>query len=167
MSAFAAIIYGLGGGWLDPAGGETQLVARFKAIGIETGNSPYNYYDSQPIYDFLSPHVGHFRIIIGDSLGACNAPGYAGMFKSIDYIAGFQPSWYGAHIPVPAVVKRAHCIYDPYWIDTGGLGAYEWEVAPGNKTTKLLVTAHRGAHPDDYGYSQDIVFNEVKALVGA
>jgi hypothetical protein len=164
---YAAVVYGLGGGWLDPATGEKQLVARLKAIGFETGGSPYNYYDSQPIYDFLSPHPAAFRLIIGDSLGACNAPQFASMFKSIDYIAGFQPRWYGAHIPVPANVKRAHCIYDPDWIDTGGLGAYEWVLAQGNTATKLLVTQHRGAHPDDYGPMQDLIFAEVKQLIGA
>lgn len=164
--AYAAVIYGLGGGWLDPASGENQLIARLKAIGVDTGGSPFQYYDSQGVYNFLESHQDEITIIVGDSLGACNAPGFAGSLKTVSYIAGFQPSWYGAHVPVPSSVKRAHCIYDPFWLDTGGLGAYEWVLAPGNRTTKLLVTVHRGAHPDDYGITQDMVFDDIKGLIG-
>jgi len=165
--ASIAVVYGLGGAWFDPQAGENYLVSRLKAIGVETGNSPYQYNDSQGVYDLLHA-APDFRGIIGDSLGACNAPLFAQQFSGrVDYIAGFQPSVYGNHVAVTPNVVRAHCIYDPYFVDTGGLGAYCWELAAGNKTTKLMVTEHRGAHPDDYGYSQDIVFNEVKSLIGA
>jgi len=160
-----AVVYGLGGKIFDPPSGQAHLLDRLKEIGIEAAF--YEHYDSQGVYDFMKSPA-EFRGIVGDSLGACNAPLFAQQYgKRVDYIAGFQPSLYGVHQPVPSNVVRAHCIYDPYWIDTGGLGAYRWELAPGNHTTKLIVTEHRGAHPDDWGYSQDMVFHEIKSLIGA
>lgn len=163
--AIVAVVYGLGGSWLDPKGGEQYLVRNLKATNIECGNSPFQYFDTNGIIDLLR-QPADFRAIIGDSLGACNAPFFAAQYgKKIDYIAGFQPSIYGQHYPVAPNVTVAHCIYDPYFLDTGGLGAAKWELAAGNRTTKLLVTEHRGAHPDDYGYSQNLVFSEIKHLI--
>jgi len=163
-----AIVYGLGGAAFDPLSGERHLTARLQEIGVNTGESPYQHYDSQKVYNFLKEGVAlFFRGIIGDSLGACNAPLFAQNLYplTVNYIAGFQPSQYGIHCPVPRNVEVAHCIYDPVWMDTFGLGAYCWELAAGNHKTKLLVTQHRGAHPDDWGYSQELVFNEVKGLL--
>ncbi len=170
-TACVAVVFGLGGGALDPAGGESRLVARLKALGVDTGASPYQYYDTNGIVGLLRGTAlgkAEFKAIVGDSLGACNAPFFAQQYgHTVDYIAGFQPSEYGMHAPVPPNVVRAHCIYDPYWIDTWGLGHAKWELAPGNRTTKLILTEHRGAHPDDWGYSQDLVFAEIKSLIGA
>ena len=42
-----AILFGLGGSMFDPAAGEVALVARCKAIGLDTGASPFGYADSQ------------------------------------------------------------------------------------------------------------------------
>lgn len=160
-----AVIYGLGGSWLDPAGGEAYLVERLKALGVETGASPYQYYDTNGIVGLLRSDV-EFRGIVGDSLGACNAPFFAAQYgKKVDYIAGFQPSIYGQHYPVPANVGTAHCIYDPYFVDTGGLGYAVWQLAPGNRSTRLIVTEHRGAHPDDAGYTQNMVLAEIRGLI--
>lgn len=69
-------------------------------------------------------------------------------------------------ITLPANIKQAHCIRDPDWIDTEGLGYAQWVVADPKKT-RLLTTEHRGAHPDDTGYAQNLVFAEVKQLIGA
>lgn len=165
-----AIIYGLGGGWLDPAAGEITLLARLKALGLAVPPAPLNYYDSQPVYDFLKD--ADWRGIIGDSFGACFGPQYAGSLApaTVDYLAGFQPSLYSTlgpgPIAVPANVKTAHCIRDPDWIDTAGLGYATWAAADPKKT-RLIITEHRGAHPDDTGYAQDLVFAEVKQLIGA
>lgn len=165
MPIYAAIVYGLGGSLFDPATGEAYLVQRLKAIGVQCGPSPFQESDTEGVVDWLKDKIGT-KVIIGDSLGANNAPFFVSQLKEpVDYIAGFQPSEYGQHFPIPSSVGRAHCIYDPYWIDTGGLGYYEWELGPDNHTTKLVVTQHRGAHPDDWGWSQDIVFNEVKGLI--
>lgn len=166
MASYAAIIYGLGGAVFDPPSGERQLTARLKAMGVDVGASPYGQDDTQGIVDFLFKKVGK-RMLIGDSLGANNAPFYAGQLNSlVDYIAGFQPSLYGQHYQIPDNVVRAHCIYDPNWIQTGGLGAYKWELAKGNTTTKLMVTEAYGAHPYDWGAPQDMVFNDVKGIIG-
>jgi len=166
-----AIIFGLGGGWLDPRGGEVYLVQRCKAIGLDTGNSPFAYSDSQGVYDFLKD--ADWRAIVGDSFGADYGPQYAASLapRKIDYIAGFQPSMYASDvrngvITVPANCVTAHCIRDPIWADTGGLGYASW-IAADPKATRLLVTEHRGAHPDDTGYAQDLVFAEIKNLIGA
>lgn len=167
----AAIIFGLGGGWLDPKGGEVYLAQRCKAIGIDVGPSPFNYADSQGVYDFLK--VADWRAIIGDSFGADFGPQYAGNLApaKIDFLAGFQPSMYATDIrngtiTVPANVVNAHCIRDSVWTDTGGLGYATW-VAENPKATRLLITDQRGAHPDDTGYAQDLIFAQIKELIGA
>jgi hypothetical protein len=165
-----AIIFGLGGGWLDPRAGEVSLLARLKALGLTVPDAPFNYDDGQGVYEFLKET--DWRGIIGDSFGACFGPHYAGALAphTVDYLAGFQPSIYSTlgpgPIAVPANVKTAHCIRDPDWIDTGGLGYATW-VAADPKKTRLFITEHRGAHPDDTGYAQDLVFAEVKQLTGA
>lgn len=162
-----AIVYGLGGGWLDPAPGENYLLQRCKAAGFTVPATPFQYGDSQGIYDFLK--AADWRAVIGDSFGASYPPQFVGQFGfPIDYMAGFQPSIYagsGETITVAANVKVAHCIRDPDWIDTGGLGYATW-VAADPKKTRLLITEHRGAHPDDTGYAQDLVFDELKRLAG-
>lgn len=87
----------------------------------------------------------------------------------IDFVGGFQPSLYDPRvhngvIAVPTNVVKAHCIYDPNFVDTGGLGAARYVLPPGSKTI-LTVTQHPGAHPDDWGVSQDMMFNDVVACL--
>lgn len=160
-----ALIYGLGGAILDPAVGERYLSQRLKAAGFTV--EIFNYEDSQGVYEFL--REASWRGIVGDSFGADYGPLYASQMPLvIDYMAGFQPSMYATdvrngQIMVPANVRVAHCIRDPIWLDTGGLGYATWVAAEPHKT-RLLITEHRGAHPDDWGYSQDIVFDEIKRL---
>ena len=163
-----AIIFGLGGGWLDPRGGEVYLLARAKASGFVVPDQPFSYDDSQGVYNFLKD--ADWRAIIGDSFGADFGPQYAGSLPKVDYLAGFQPSMYATDIrngtiTVPSNVVVAHCVRDPVWIDTGGLGYATW-VAENPKKTRLLITEHRGAHPDDTGYAQDLIFAELKQLAG-
>jgi hypothetical protein len=111
-----------------------------------------------------------FRGYCGDSLGAGSAAQYPGDVDGpVDFVGGFQPSIYdaraqGGYIEVAKEVTRAHCIYDPVWSDTLGLGYAQYKAAPNSKT-KLIVTQHRGAHPDDWGYSQDILFNQIAGLL--
>ncbi len=169
MEASAYIMYGLGGSIFDPAGGEIQLVKRLKEIGVKTADSPYQYSDVQKIVDAInhpaSPTADEKVIIGGDSLGACNTP-YVAQYchRQIDYIFGFQPSLYGAHVPITANVKEAHCIFGG--VETLGLGMYKWQLAPGNHHTRLLLTEHHAPHPDDSGWSQDLIFNEIKRHLG-
>jgi hypothetical protein len=160
-----AIIFGMGGHWLDPRGGESYLVVRCKAIGLDTGASPYTYGAGQQIYDFLKD--ADWRAIVGDSFGADYGPEYARNLapRKVDYLAGFQPSMYAndvrnGFITIPPNVVFAHCIRDPMWLDTGGLGFANY-VAADPKKTKLIITEHRHAHPDDTGVMQDVVFGEL------
>ena len=161
-----AIVYGLGGGWLDPRGGENYLLQRCKAAGFTVPAQPFDYMDSQGILDFLKS--ADWRGLIGDSAGASYAGQYAQSIAplKLDYLAGFQPSiWMGlgSDISIPANVVYAHVIRDPDWIDTQGLGYAQWIAS---KPTTLIVTEHRGAHPDDYGPMQDLIFAEVKMKAG-
>jgi hypothetical protein len=163
-----AIVFGLGGGWLDPKGGEVYLLAKFKTIGLIVPPTPFNYADSQGIYNFLE--TADWRGSVGDSFGADYEVNDFGQLP-IDYCAGFQPSMYAddvrnGTITLPTNIKQAHCIRDPDWADTAGLGYAQW-VAADPKKTRLLTTEHRGAHPDDTGYAQNLVFAEVKQLIGA
>lgn len=176
-SARIAVMYGLGGAGVEWwPNGERLLVQRLKTKGVDTGDSPWNWDDRQQVYNFLNGFTG-FRGLIGDSLGAGSAAQYGADQKGqIDYAGGFQPSIYDSRvviqpdgtkvIPVAANVIRAHCVYDPDVADTGGLGAAQYAKTSGAKTV-VFVTQHRGAHPDDWGYSQDLLFNEVTALIAA
>ena len=160
-----AILFGLGGSMFDPAGGEVALVARCKAIGLIRCR-PFGYADSQGIYDFLKD--ADWRAIVGDSFGADFEVNDFGHLP-IDYcrVSSHRctPTTCERQITLPSNIT-AHCIRDPEWIDTDGLGYANW-VAADPKKTRLLTTEHRGAHPDDTGYAQDLVFAEVKQLVGA
>jgi hypothetical protein len=159
------------GGWGYPATetpwGLPKLKTRLEVIGVEVLLTSWK--ARQDIYGFMHGFTG-FRGFAGDSLGAGSAGQFPGDLEGeVDFAAGFQPSMDDARTfrglqTIAKNIKRAHCIYDPLWIDTGGLGQAEWITAPGAKTI-LLVTKHRGAHPDDWGYSQDIVFNEIRGLL--
>jgi hypothetical protein len=152
--------------------GMPQLKTRLEAIGVTVLLTSWK--DRQSAYNFMSGFVG-IRIYCGDSLGAGSAGQYPGDVKgTADFSAGFQPSDYDARTTkddqgnpiqiIAANIVRAHCIFDPNWIETIGLGQTQWTIAHGAKTV-LSNTAHPGAHPDDWGYSQDLVFNEIQGLV--
>ncbi len=163
-----AVIYGLGGSWLDPRGGEAYLLQRYRSIGLITPDQPFNYIESQAVYDFLK-HAD-WRGSTADSFGADYEVNYFGDLP-IDYCAGFQPSIYASDvrdgvITLPPNIKYAHCVRDPVWLDTGGLGYARWVAADPKKTT-VITTEHRGAHPDDFGVMQDLIFAEVKHRIGA
>ena len=172
MNARIATIGGMGYPFTETAAGMPHLTERFKAIGIDVGASVFKHNDRQAIRDWLWRFNG-FRALIGDSLGAGAAALYAGdLDGEVDFVGGFQPSNYdpigngpaGHHeIPVSANIKVAHCIRDPRWIDTFGLGQAYYVVR--NTKTVLTLTENYGAHPDDWGYSQDLMFNHVKQLL--
>lgn len=170
MKKRIAVVYGAGGVIFDPPAGERHMVTRLKAIGVDVGDSPYGYTNSLAIHNFLMG--ADWRGLIGDSFGATFIGTYASGLPQLDYAAGFQPSVYativreGNKIYLPSNIKYAHDIRDPWWIDTAGLGYAEW-VATDPKKTTVLTTEHRGAHPDDWGVSQDLIFDEVKRMMGA
>ena len=171
MTVYAFISFGLGGAVFDPATGETALVARLKAIGINTMDSPYQWSDIQTIVDQIMALPRNANVVVGgDSLGANEAPAIAQALvgrRTIDYLFGFQRSQYGDQVAVPSSALVADSIYDPLWIETFGLGDDPWTLADGNKTTRLTNIPIQAAHPDDYGEAQDIVFQKIKAIKGA
>ena len=133
-----------------------------------------NWDQRQESYNFLHEFSG-WRGLEGDSLGAGSAAEYAGDIEGeVNFAGGFQPSMDDSRtvvvapgdgeLPVAANVLRAHCIYDPVWFDTLGLGQAHYVITPGAKTI-LLTTQHRSAHPDDWGYSQDLMFNEIMSQI--
>lgn len=168
---FCWVSYGMGGAALDPAAGEAYLVRRLKAIGVETMDSPYQWSDTQKIYDAMmkipadAKHAGG-----GDSLGANEAPAIAGYLSKlkIDYLFGFQRSiWGGEQCGVPKNVVTATSIYNPGLLGaivTVGMGSDPWTLAPGNTTTRLENIPISAPHPDDFGIAQDIVFNRLRHL---
>ena len=162
-----ALMGGLGFPVTETTAGMPTFKARLEALGAKVILVSWN--ARQEVYDFLHGFTG-FRALCGDSLGAGSAAQYAGdQGGAINFVGGFQPSMddtrtVNGYITVPGNVIRAHCIYDPYWIDTMGLGQAQYITTP-DSATKLLVTQHRGAHPDDWGYSQDMIFNEIKGLM--
>lgn len=172
MNKRVVVIYGMGGSIFDPKYGEAYLTERLKQAGFDVGASPYQHTDRQAIYDFLHGYNG-FIAIVGDSLGAGCAPLFARDLHPhrVDYIAGFQPSVYDpvmhgtGEVSVPDNVVTAHCIRDPVWFDTLGLGYATWTADNPHKT-KLTITEHRAQHPDDYGVAQDWVYEEVVKLAG-
>jgi hypothetical protein len=176
-------IGGMGYSITETPWGMPALTTRLKALGINTGASPYKHTQRQEIYDFLRPFIG-FCGLFGDSLGAACAALFAGdQKKPIGFAGGFQPSNYDPvgrdqevvvdgkkqekHvIVVPPNVVNAHCIWDPVWIDTIGLGNALYVTTPGAKTI-LTVTEHRGAHPDDWGWSQNLMVAHLELVLKA
>ncbi len=160
---------GMGFPATETPGGLPKLASRLEAIGVEV--LLIGWKARQEAYNCMNGFKG-WRGYAGDSLGAGSAGQYPGDVKSsVDFAAGFQPSTYDARSHngiqvIAANLVRAHCIYDPHWFDTMGLGQAHWQEAHGSKTI-LMLTQHRGAHPDDWGYSQDIIFNEIKGQLNA
>ena len=171
MTKKIAILYGLGGSMFDPANGEALLMTRCRGLGLDVGDSPYSYDAGQAVYDFLKD--ADWCGIIGDSFGADYGPQYAGNLspKTVNFLGGFQPSMYAndvrigadgvGEILVPRNVAHARVFRDPLWAQTGGLGWATW-VAANDKATDLKVLAHYGAHPDDWGYTQNIMFADIQ-----
>jgi len=167
----AWVSFGLGGAVFDPATGEAMLVQRLKAIGVDTRGSPYAWSDFNTIIADILATPDSIKIAAGgDSLGANEAPAIAQAVrqkKGIDVLFGFQRSEYGVQVAIPANVIKAVNVYDPIWLETGGLGDDPWTLEDGNKRTVLRTIPIEAAHPDDFGVAQDIVFTYIKQLAGA
>lgn len=132
-----------------------------------------NWSHRQEAYNFAHAWLG-FLAYFGDSLGAGSAGQYPGdLARHTDFAGGFQPSEYDARSQHDAQgfyqlisphIAHAHCVTDPWWIDTGGLGYSRWRVPHGSKTI-LSVTEHRSAHPDDWSWSQTLMLTHMKAVM--
>lgn len=172
--ALAFVSYGMGGAPIDPAMGERELVVRLKAIGVDTADSPYQWSDVRTIANaILAAPKGTLIIVGGDSLGDNEAPYIAQALKgkrAINYLFGFQRSTWGVQASVPNNVLVARSINNPGvlgFVWTLGMGSDPWELDPGNTVTKLTNTTIRAPHPDDWGDAQDLVFADIKRIVGA
>lgn len=170
MKARIVLMYGLGGAaieWWQT--GERLLLQRFLAKGIEC--ELMNWSDRQEAYNYMHGFDG-FKAYLGDSLGAGSAAQYPGDLRvPVNFSGGFQPSMDDGRadkgqITVAKNVIQAHAIHDPVWLDTMGLGQAVYVKSPDSKTI-VMNTEHRGAHPDDWGYSQDLLFNQCMSLIGA
>lgn len=172
VAATACVMFGLGGAMFDPAGGEVVLCKKIAALGVDIAASPYQETDQDKIVAVLTAaHAkGHKIIIGGDSLGANNTPAVAAAVREImgvDYIFGFQPSLYGAHNQITPNVIQARCIYNPDWLETGGLGAYAWELMEGNSRTKLSIITANDFHPGDDDVSmQNLILADIQRVIG-
>lgn len=102
------------------------------------------------IIDDLTSLPDTDRIIIGGySRGANLAPGIAKAIKRpVEYLFQFQPSyWYGYRTePVPANVRRAFCVYNPYFFETFGLGFLRSYKAEDNTATVMEVVMAQDSH---------------------
>jgi len=160
-------------GWplTETAAGLPTLQKRLHDQGVELQTFAHD--ARQAIHDWLRSFSG-FRGLIGDSLGAGAAALYSGdLSGAVDFAGGFQPSAWdpigrgptnNREIVVAKNVNVAHCIWDPVFADTLGFGNAHYVITPGAET-KLTLTQHRGAHPDDWGYSQDLMFNHVMLCI--
>lgn len=172
MKARVALFGGMGYPATETSWGMPRLKLRLEAVGAQVLLVGWD--KRREAYDFMHGYQGK-RLTAGDSLGAGSAGEYPEDWGGMtDLAAGFQPSEYDARTfrngynefvqVISGRIRRAHCIYDPRWIDTAGLGYAHWQVKQASET-KLLTTIHHGAHPDDWGYSQDLIFNEMVGII--
>jgi hypothetical protein len=171
MTSRIALIGGQGWPLTETAAGLPTLEQRLKAQGVEVQTFAHD--ARQQIHDWL-PYGDSLLGLIGDSLGAGASAVYAGDVPcAIGFVGGFQPSAWDPigqgplndrQIVVAKNVLVAHCIWNSNFAMTGGLGNAHYVVAPGAKT-RLTITDHPGAHPDDWGYSQDLMFTHVMLCI--
>lgn len=166
-----ALIGGQGWPATETLAGLPALEFRLHKAGFEARQ--FSHLARKDIRDWLYHHPG-FRGLIGDSLGAGAAALYARdlLGEEVDFVGGFQPSAWdpigegptnNRIIVVSPNVKVAHCIWDPVFVDTAGLGNAHYVVSSHAKTI-LTTTEHRGPHPDDWGYAQDLMFNHLMQI---
>jgi hypothetical protein len=169
-AARIALIGGQGWPLTETQAGLPTLAKRLEQLGVTV--KTFSHANRLGINSFLDQAAG-FVGLIGDSLGAGAAALYAGDIKRpVDFVGGFQPSAWdpigqgpvsARRITVAPNVKVAHCIWDPVFVETAGLGNAHYVVHPGK--TALTTTEHHGAHPDDWGYAQDLMVNHVSQLL--
>lgn len=167
----AFISYGQGGWLVDlllSANGIGKLHRRVAALGVDAGAVPRKWWEYRKIADEIADLPDDVKVVIGGaSLGANMAPWIAATVhpRPVDLVFGIQPSLYGTRNPVSKNVKRALCIYNPSALITGGLGAYRWELAPGNKATALVVKESNAVHPGDFvEWIQVAILDEIKKV---
>ena len=163
------ISYGMGGASIELWNtGLRQLIARCKAAGFDTRNSPYEWNAYNTIINDINFHTPADAPIAagGASLGDDYATTIASRVKrKIVYLFGFQDSTWAPTVAVTSNVLVADNIYNPSWWQTMGLGSGQWHLAAGNTVTKLRNIPIYAPHPDDWGVAQDIVFAQIHKLL--
>ncbi len=166
MNAHGFGLYGMYGPVTDP--GERSFTARVKALGVDVYDSPYRDYQVSLIADTIKRIPKKDIIFVwGSSLGANNAPIVANYVNDtyINAIFGYQASRKGSRAPVPSNVLYAHEFWNPLWVMTWGLGAYKWELAPGNHVTKLVTTPRYAFHPGETAEAQGSFLEEMQIIM--
>lgn len=168
---FAFISYGQGGAVVDTVlsgNGIARLRQRIQNdLGVETG--PCYGWDR---YEFIADRIKQLpddaRVIVGGaSLGANMAPWIAAAVypRPVDLIFGIQPSLYGGRYEITRNVRSAPCIYNPVWLLTFGLGAYQWQREASNHSTVLTTRTSYALHPgDNVTAVQDYILAAIRAI---
>ena len=131
-------IYGAGGSWLDPVGGQVAIVAAAIKRGWTARAIPYNYTDVNAIIEtcvaFARANPSKPITIEGDSCGANVIQLLVAALKArgvaVRYVCFVQASFYcnrdstGAQYPnIQDNCARARVIFSD-WAHTGGLGVF-------------------------------------------
>jgi hypothetical protein len=171
---FAFISYGQGGAVVDSvlAGdGIGRLVQRIRSLGVDAAPRPFGWDQYESTAAAIKQLPPEHKIIIGGaSLGANMAPWIAAAVypRPVDLIFGIQPSLYGGKYPISKNVRNALCIYNPVWLMTLGLGAYQWQRDTINHSTVLTTRSSYALHPgDNVNAVQDAILAEVRAVKSA
>lgn len=161
-------MYGLWGPVTDS--GEREFSEKVKALGVDIGASPYRDYEvNQIVADFNAAAPDTVRLLWGSSLGANNCPLVAFYAPTvvIHGMWGFQASLDGAQIPISANTLFAHEVYNPIWLQTMGLGAYQWVKANGNTKTSLYDEPRYDFHPGETEEVQAKFLAEMQRIIAS
>jgi hypothetical protein len=142
---------------------------------IDTGDSPYDDRDIPKIAaDFNNAPANAIRIGGGSSLG-CNNIAAIGQYcpnVTIHGIWGFQASDDGlkaqlgtTYEGIAKTVLFAHEVFNPLWVQTLGLGHYEWVRAPGNAVTGLRISKRFDFHPGETQEVEAMYLAEISRVI--
>lgn len=128
------------GGFLALANTITQ---HFPRLNVRTFGG-----DMDAVVDLLTSLPTGDRVIIGGySRGADYAPTIAKrIVRPVVYLFQFQPSIYYFSDPVTSNVKKAFCVYNPWWVETFGLGFRRSYKEEGNEVTDMEVVMAHDSH---------------------
>lgn len=147
MTVVVRIGYGLGGRMTS--GGIDRLVQTiaetYPLVDVDAHSSG----EMESIIGELNHLQPTDKIVVGGySWGADNAPIICSRVpRPIEYCFQLQPSFYYPSTPITSNVKKALCVYNPWFWETGGLGFKRGYKAEGNTVTDMQVIMAHDAHP--------------------
>jgi hypothetical protein len=161
---------------VDP--GAREFVNKVKLLApdrIDVGESPYRDFEIPRVGDdFTKAPTNAIRLGGGTSLG-CNNIAASGQYAPsviIHGIWGFQASEDGLKAQLGTTyegiaknVLFAHEVYNPIWLQTVGLGHYEWVRAPGNFKTGLRTDKRYDFHPGETEEIQAMFLAEIARVI--